>query len=89
MIAFFFAGWPVSKVALVAGALLLVTRRVKPAGNLTVLGSVANLIVLERAPQSADRLLGVCARRGAADCANHRAGHFPAGETTGSSLTKL
>ena len=30
MIALFFAGWPVSKVALVAGALLLVTRRVKP-----------------------------------------------------------
>jgi Na+/H+ antiporter NhaD/arsenite permease-like protein len=30
MIVFFFAGWPVSKVALVAGALLLVTRRVKP-----------------------------------------------------------
>jgi Na+/H+ antiporter NhaD/arsenite permease-like protein len=30
MIAFFFAGWPVSKVAIVAGALLLVTRRVKP-----------------------------------------------------------
>ena len=30
MIAFFFAGWPVPKVALVAGALLLLTRRVKP-----------------------------------------------------------
>jgi Na+/H+ antiporter NhaD/arsenite permease-like protein len=30
MIAFFFAGWPVPKVALVAGASLLVTRRVKP-----------------------------------------------------------
>jgi Na+/H+ antiporter NhaD/arsenite permease-like protein len=30
MIVFFFAGWPVAKVALVAGALLLVTRRVKP-----------------------------------------------------------
>jgi Na+/H+ antiporter NhaD/arsenite permease-like protein len=30
MIALFFAGWPVPKVALVAGALLLVTRRVKP-----------------------------------------------------------
>ena len=30
MIVFFFAGWPVSKVALMAGALLLVTRRVKP-----------------------------------------------------------
>jgi Na+/H+ antiporter NhaD/arsenite permease-like protein len=30
MIAFFFAGWPVPKVALMAGALLLVTRRVKP-----------------------------------------------------------
>lgn len=30
MIVFFFLGWPVSKVALVAGALLLVTRRVKP-----------------------------------------------------------
>jgi Na+/H+ antiporter NhaD/arsenite permease-like protein len=30
MIVFFFAGWPVPKVALVAGALLLVTRRVKP-----------------------------------------------------------
>jgi Na+/H+ antiporter NhaD/arsenite permease-like protein len=30
MIAFFFAGWPVQKVALVAGALLLITRRVKP-----------------------------------------------------------
>jgi Na+/H+ antiporter NhaD/arsenite permease-like protein len=30
MIAFFFAGWPVPKVALIAGALLLITRRVKP-----------------------------------------------------------
>jgi Na+/H+ antiporter NhaD/arsenite permease-like protein len=30
MIVLFFAGWPVPKVALVAGALLLVTRRVKP-----------------------------------------------------------
>jgi len=30
MVAFFFAGWPVPKVALVAGALLLITRRVKP-----------------------------------------------------------
>ena len=30
MVVLFFAGWPVSKVAVVAGALLLVTRRVKP-----------------------------------------------------------
>ena len=30
MIVFFFAGWPVPKVALLAGALLLVTRRIKP-----------------------------------------------------------
>ncbi len=30
MVALFFAGWPVPKVALVIGALLLVTRRVKP-----------------------------------------------------------
>lgn len=30
MIAFFFAGWPVPKVALLAGATLLITRRVKP-----------------------------------------------------------
>jgi Na+/H+ antiporter NhaD/arsenite permease-like protein len=30
MIVFFFAGWPVPKVALMAGAVLLVTRRVKP-----------------------------------------------------------
>jgi Na+/H+ antiporter NhaD/arsenite permease-like protein len=30
MIVFFFAGWPVPKVALIAGALLLVTRRLKP-----------------------------------------------------------
>jgi len=30
MITLFFAGWPVPKVALVTGALLLVTRRVKP-----------------------------------------------------------
>jgi Na+/H+ antiporter NhaD/arsenite permease-like protein len=30
MIAFFFAGWPVPKVAVVAGALLLLTRRLKP-----------------------------------------------------------
>ena len=30
MIVFFFAGWPVPEVALIAGALLLVTRRVKP-----------------------------------------------------------
>jgi Na+/H+ antiporter NhaD/arsenite permease-like protein len=30
MIAFFFAGWPVPKVAIVAAALLLITRRVNP-----------------------------------------------------------
>ena len=30
MIAFFFGGWPVPKVAIVAAALLLITRRVKP-----------------------------------------------------------
>jgi len=30
MIVFFFLGWPVAKVAVVAGALLLITRRVKP-----------------------------------------------------------
>lgn len=30
MIVFFFAGWPVPKVAIVAGALLLITRRIKP-----------------------------------------------------------
>jgi Na+/H+ antiporter NhaD/arsenite permease-like protein len=30
MVVFFFAGWPVSKVAVIAGALLLITRRVKP-----------------------------------------------------------
>ena len=30
MVAFFFAGWPVAQVAIVAGAMLLVTRRVKP-----------------------------------------------------------
>jgi len=30
MIVFFFMGWPVAKVAIVAGALLLITRRVKP-----------------------------------------------------------
>jgi Na+/H+ antiporter NhaD/arsenite permease-like protein len=30
MIIFFFAGWPVSKVAIVTGAALLITRRVKP-----------------------------------------------------------
>jgi Na+/H+ antiporter NhaD/arsenite permease-like protein len=30
MIVFFFAGWPVPKVAVVAGAVLLITRRVKP-----------------------------------------------------------
>jgi Na+/H+ antiporter NhaD/arsenite permease-like protein len=30
MIAFFFIGWPIAKVAMVAGALLLITRRVKP-----------------------------------------------------------
>ena len=31
MVAFFFLGWPVAKVAIIAGAVLLVTRRVKPA----------------------------------------------------------
>ncbi|HEX5431839.1 MAG TPA: anion transporter [Bryobacteraceae bacterium] len=30
MVAFFFAGWPIAKVAIVAGALLLITRRVHP-----------------------------------------------------------
>jgi Na+/H+ antiporter NhaD/arsenite permease-like protein len=30
MIVFFFAGWPVPKVAVVAGAVLLITRRLKP-----------------------------------------------------------
>ena len=30
MVVFFFIGWPIAKVAIVAGALLLITRRVKP-----------------------------------------------------------
>ncbi len=30
MILFFFAGWPIAKVAIIAGALLLITRRVHP-----------------------------------------------------------
>jgi Na+/H+ antiporter NhaD/arsenite permease-like protein len=30
MLVFFFAGWPIAKVAVVTGALLLITRRVKP-----------------------------------------------------------
>ncbi len=30
MIVYFFAGWPVAKVAIIAGAVLMVTRRVKP-----------------------------------------------------------
>ncbi len=30
MVVFFFAGWPIAEVAIVAGALLLITRRVKP-----------------------------------------------------------
>ena len=30
MIVFFFVGWPVAKVAIIAGAVLLITRRVKP-----------------------------------------------------------
>ena len=30
MIVMFFAGWPVPKVAIVAGAVLLITRRVSP-----------------------------------------------------------
>ncbi len=30
MVAFFFSGWPVAKVSIVAGAVLLITRRVKP-----------------------------------------------------------
>jgi len=30
MILFFFIGWPIAKVAVIAGALLLITRRVKP-----------------------------------------------------------
>jgi len=30
MLGFFFAGWPVPKVAVIAGAVLLITRRVKP-----------------------------------------------------------
>ena len=30
MILFFFLGWPIAKVAIIAGALLLITRRVKP-----------------------------------------------------------
>jgi Na+/H+ antiporter NhaD/arsenite permease-like protein len=30
MIFFFFIGWPLAKVAVIAGALLLITRRVKP-----------------------------------------------------------
>jgi Na+/H+ antiporter NhaD/arsenite permease-like protein len=30
MIVFFFAGWPIAKVAIIAGALLLITRRVHP-----------------------------------------------------------
>jgi Na+/H+ antiporter NhaD/arsenite permease-like protein len=82
MIILFFMGLPVSMVAVVTGAILLITRRIKPekvyreidwslstltdpqhawltlamsstlAGNLTVLGSIANLIVIERSRRS-------------------------------------
>jgi Na+/H+ antiporter NhaD/arsenite permease-like protein len=63
MIVFFFAGWPVPKVAVVAGALLLLTRRVKPEKiyreidwSLLVLfiGLFIVIAGLEKTPVSAD-----------------------------------
>ena len=35
MIVMFFVGWPVPKVAMVAGAVLLITRRVQPGERLS------------------------------------------------------
>jgi Na+/H+ antiporter NhaD/arsenite permease-like protein len=63
MIVFFFAGWPVPEVALIAGALLLITRRVKPEKvyreidwSLLVLfvGLFIVIAGLEKTPVSAD-----------------------------------
>jgi len=63
MIVFFFAGWPVPKVAVIAGALLLLTRRVKPEKiyreidwSLLVLFIGLFIVVagLEKTPVSAD-----------------------------------
>jgi Na+/H+ antiporter NhaD/arsenite permease-like protein len=63
MIVFFFAGWPVPKVAVIAGALLLLTRRVKPEKiyreidwSLLVLfiGLFIVIAGLEKTPVSAD-----------------------------------
>jgi Na+/H+ antiporter NhaD/arsenite permease-like protein len=71
MIAFFFAGWPVPMVALVAGALLLVTRRVKPEkvyheidwpllvmfiGLFIVVAGVEKTVLTGRAVETASRL---------------------------------
>jgi len=63
MIVFFFGGWPVPEVALIAGALLLITRRVKPEKvyreidwSLLVLfvGLFIVIAGLEKTPVSAD-----------------------------------
>ena len=66
MMALFFAGWPVAKVALAAGALLLITRRVEPEKvyreidwSLLVMFIGLFIVVagLERTALSADRSL--------------------------------
>ena len=68
MVAFFFAGWPVPKVALLAGALLLLTRRVKPEKvyrqidwSLLVL-FIGLFIVVAGAEKSAGDLLAAASR---------------------------
>jgi Na+/H+ antiporter NhaD/arsenite permease-like protein len=65
MIVFFFVGWPIAKVAVVAGALLLITRRVKPEKiyheidfSLLVLFTGLFIIIagIEKTPYPADAL---------------------------------
>ena len=67
-IAFFFAGWPVAEVALVAGALLLITRRVGPETVyreidwpllVMFIGLFIVVAGVERTPLSADLLAAV------------------------------
>ncbi|HEV2448223.1 MAG TPA: anion transporter [Candidatus Sulfopaludibacter sp.] len=68
MVAFFFSGWPVPKVAILAGALLLLTRRVKPEKvyreidwSLLVL-FIGLFVVVAGAEKSAGELLAAASR---------------------------
>ena len=68
MVAFFFAGWPVSKVAIVAGAVLLLIGRVRsgesgPSHRLAVTGDVRRIVRRDRGSRQSALVRRLARRR--------------------------